>query len=291
MSHGKRARMVIVAGAVMLAGLFLSTSVVRAGENTGRISLNAGVDFPTAYYFRGIKQEDDGFFAQPYGDVTLNLYEGSNGLNSIDATVGLWNSFQTESPGDPDDPTGWYEVDLYGGLTFGLFDNWEVGALYTAYVSPNDSFETTQEIAFSLAYDDSELLGAFALSPQIMFAVEVQGGGATGPDIGTYFELAVEPGLTLIESEDYPVTLSFPLTLGLSLDDYYQHPVTRDDETFGYFDGGLVFGVPLAFIPADYGSWDFSAGVHFLALGDSTKAINSDDSFEAIGIFGISVAY
>ena len=291
MRYGKWARMTLVTSALALAGLFLSASAVRAGENTGRISLNAGVDFTTAYYFRGILQEKNGFIAQPYGDVTFNLYEGSNGINSVDATLGLWNSFQEKSPGDPDDPKSWYEVDLYGGVTMGLFENWTVGGLYTAYISPNDSFETTQEVAFSLAYDDSDLLGALALSPQVLFAVEVQGGGATGPDLGTYFQLSFEPGLTLIESEDYPLHLSIPLTLGLSLDDYYQDPVTGDDSTFGYFDGGLVFSVPLAFIPADFGSWDFSAGVHFLALGDSTQAINNGDSFEAIGIFGISLAY
>ncbi|MFQ5658275.1 MAG: hypothetical protein ACE5G5_12095 [Candidatus Methylomirabilales bacterium] len=286
----KRARMVVVAGAVALAGLFLSTSAVQAGENRGRISLNAGVDFPTAYYFRGILQEKNGFFAQPYGDVTINLYEAEKGLNSVDATVGVWNSFQTKSPGVPDDPTGWYEVDLYGGVTVGFLDNWEVGGIYTAYISPNDSFETTQEIAFSLAYDDSDLLGTFSLSPHFLVAVEFQGGGATGPDLGTYIELGVEPGLTLIESEEYPVSLSIPLTLGLSAGNYYQDPTGRDS-TFGYFDGGLIFSVPLAFIPVDYGSWDFSAGVHLLALGDSTKAINNDDSFEAIGIFGISLSY
>lgn len=284
-------RMGIVASALALASLFLCTSEVRAGENEGRISLSAGVDFTTAYYFRGILQEKDGFIAQPYGDVTINLYEGENGLNSVGATVGIWNSFQTDSPGDPGDPTAWYEADLYGGLTFGLFDNWEAGVIYTAYLSPNGAFTSTQEIAFSLSFDDSELLGAFALSPQILVAVEIKGGGADAVrPLGTYFELGVEPGFTLIESENYPVSLSFPLTLGLSLSDYYQDS-TGDDDTFGYFDLGINLSVPLSFIPADYGSWEVFVKGDFLFLGDNLEAVNSGDAFEAIGTIGISLAY
>ncbi len=285
-------RMGIVASALVMAGLLLSTAVVRAGENQGKISLNAGVDFSHAYYFRGIIQTNKSFVAQPYGDVTFNLYEGENGLNSVGATLGFWNSFQSRNLGDVEDPSAWYEVDLYGGLTFGLFDNWEAGVIYTAYISPNDAFASTQEIAFSLSFDDSELLGAFALSPQILVAVEIQGGGADiKRPLGTYFELGVEPGFTLIESENYPVSLSFPLTLGLSLGDYYQDGTTGDDDTFGYFDLGVNLSMPLSFIPADYGSWEVFVKGDFLFLGDNLETANDGDSFEAIGTIGISLAY
>ena len=293
MSRTTWPRMILLPGVLALAGLFLSTSVVRAGENKGKISLSAGVDFPTAYFFRGILQEDGGFFAQPYGDITFNLYEGEKGLNSVGATLGLWNSFQTNSPiPEPSDPTGWYETDLYGGFTVGFLDNWEVGVTYTAYISPNNSFESTQEISFSLSFDDSELLGAFALSPQILIAVEMQGGGADAQrPLGTYFQLGVEPGLTVIESEKYPVRLSLPLTLGLSLSNYYQDPVTGDDSTFGYFDLGLKLSVPLAFIPADFGSWEAYAKGDFLFLGSSLEAINNDEDFQAIATIGVSLSY
>jgi len=268
MPKGTGTRMAILTSALALASLFLCTSAVRAGENEGKISLSAGVDFSHAYYFRGIIQTNKSFVAQPYGDVTFNLYEGENGLNSVGATLGFWNSFHSR-----------------------LFDNWEAGVIYTAYISPSDSFTSTQEIAFSLSFDDSELLGAFALSPQILVAVEIQGGGAdTVRPLGTYFELGVEPGLTLIESENYPVSLSFPLTLGLSLGDYYQDS-TGDDDTFGYFDLGVNLSMPLSFIPADYGSWEVFVKGDFLFLGDNLEAANDGDSFEAIGTIGIALSY
>lgn len=291
MAQGRPGRLALVAGALALVTFMLGPSVVYAGENKGRISLGAGVDFTTAYFFRGILQEKDGFIAQPYADMTFNLYEGSNGLNSIGATVGIWNSVQSESPGMPTDPKGWYEADIYGGVTFGLFDKWEAGATYTIYTSPNGAFNSTQEIAFSLAYDDSDLLGAFSLSPNILFAIEFQGAGATGPDLGTYFALNVEPGLTVIESEKYPVTLSVPLTLGLGLGDYYQNPTTGESSTFGYFDAGVKLSMPLGFIPADFGTWEVYIKGDFLFLGGATEAINGGDDFEAIGTIGIALAY
>jgi hypothetical protein len=187
-----------------MAGLLLSTSAVQAGENKGRISLSAGVDFSHAYYFRGILQTDKSFVAQPYGDVTFNLYEGENGLNSVGATVGIWNSFHSRNLGDVDDPTAWYEADLYGGFTVGFLDNWEAGVTYTAYISPNNAFSTVQEISFGFSFDDSDLLGAFALSPSLVLAAELSGQADGGSDKGVYLQLGVEPGLTLIESENYP---------------------------------------------------------------------------------------
>lgn len=294
MSRATWTRMALLPSALALVGLFLSTPVVQAGENKGRISLSAGVDFTTAYFFRGILQEDGGFIAQPYGDVTISLYEGEEGLNSVGATLGMWNSFHAGASGGSgttnNDPKIWYEADFYGGFTFGLFDKFETGVTYTAYTSPNTSFKTVQEIAFSLSFDDSDLLGPFALSPSVLLAVEVKGQADGGADKGVYLALGVEPGLTLIESDKYPVTLSMPLTLGLSLSNYYEDG-TGDDDAFGYFDLGVKLGVPLAFIPADFGAWEAYAKADFLFLGDNLEAVNNGEAFQAIGTFGIALSY
>ncbi|MEE8283085.1 MAG: hypothetical protein V3R47_06175 [candidate division NC10 bacterium] len=296
----KRGRIAIVVSALALAGLFSGTSLVgaeeakgSAGPNTGKLSFSAGVDFTTQYFFRGILQENQDFIAQPFGEITATLYEGSEGLNSVSTTVGIWNSLHsgpTGADGETQDPTIWYEADFYGGLNFGLFDNWDAGILYTAYTSPNDSFATIQEIAFSVGYDDSALLGAFALSPHVLWAIEVQGQAEGGTDKGVYMELGIEPGFTLVESENYPVSLAFPVTVGLSLDDYYED-ATGDDDTFGYFNGGIVASMPLGFMPADFGAWEVYVGVNFLVLGDNLEAVNNGDSFETIGTVGISMTY
>jgi hypothetical protein len=296
MSHGLWNRVVIGASLLALAGLVCDTTVSHAqsaGPNTGKISLRAGVDFTTAYMFRGILQEDEDFIAQPFGEITITLHEGSEALNSVTTTLGIWNSFHsgpTGGDGPTDDPKSWYELDFYGGVNFTFLEKFQAGVIYTAYISPNDSFGTVNEIALRFAFDDKDLLGAFALSPSILIAFEIDGQADGGAHEGIYLQIGIQPGLTLIESEEYPVTLSFPVTVGLSLDDYYEFG-TGDDDTFGYLSLGAVFGMPLAFIPASFGSWEIHAGVQFFFLGDNLEAVNDGDSFKALGVIGLSVTY
>ncbi|MCI0483280.1 MAG: hypothetical protein L0Y78_01725 [candidate division NC10 bacterium] len=297
MSRKKWRGMAILVSSLALAGLFLHTAAAQAAEeekgpNKGNVSVGVGVEFPTAYFFRGILQEDDGFIAQPFLETNIKVYEGDAPLNSVSAKLGIWNSFQSESPGVPSDPTSWYEADLYGGLTFGLFDNFQLGVIYTAYISPNNSFGTVQEIAFKIGYDDSKLLGPFALSPSILIAVELDGQADAGltPDEGVYLQLGIQPGFKLFEDAKYPVSVTFPMTLGLGFDDYYEFN-TGNNSTFGYFDLGLIASVPLAFIPAAYGTWEVHAGVHFFFLGDNLETVNGGDSFQAVGTFGLSMVY
>ena len=82
---------------------------------------------------------------------------------------------------------------------------------------------------------------------------------------------------------------SFPVALGLSLSDYYEGE--NGDESFGFFNAGVIVSMPLPAIPAEYGSWEIGGGVNFLFFGDALKSINgSTDDVEPIGIFSISLA-
>lgn len=287
-------RVMTVAALLMLAGCLLATPAVWAGKNEGRISLSAGNDFATAYYFRGILQEKEGVIAQPYADATFNLYDGGQGFNSLGVTLGIWNSFHEKQTGAAGDPKSWYEADLYGSVAIGFLGVLELSPIYTAYTSPNGAFNDVHELAWNLSLDDSKFLGPFALSPYVLVAFEIDGQADGGSHEGVYLELGIEPGFTLGEGGAYPIAVSFPIKAGLSLKDYYemQRPdLTYSDETFGYFDGGIAVSIPLAFIPDSFGSWSLSAAGHFLVLGDHLEAINGGDNFEAIGIFGLSLAY
>ena len=259
-----------------------------ATPNSGRVSLGAGIDFATDYYFRGIIQETDGLITQPYLEAGLALREADSGLQSVSVTVGLWNSLH--SAGDSafaGAPKMWYESDFYASVGFGFADAWSADVTYTAYMSPRGSFGTVRELAVGLGYDDG-LLGPYAT-----FAFELDGQADGGSGEGVYLELGVEPGLDLGDS---PVAVSFPVVLGVNLNEYYQNrPIPDDpeeDSAFGFFQVGAIFAVPLSGIPAAFGSWDISAGVNFLFFGDGLKNINgSDDDVVAIGVFGISLGY
>ena len=288
MAGGRRpARLLSAAAAVALVSGLLTSSAM-AQSNSGQVSFSTGANFSQAYFFRGIVQERSGLVAQPYIDMTFNLFEGTEGLKSVTFTIGQWNSLHT-GPSGSDGPAAnvgaWYESDFYTGFGFGI-DNWEFGVTYTAYLSPNDSFGTVKEVALSLAVDDSALLGTFTLSPHVLMAIELSGQADGGTGEGVYLELGVEPGLSL---EGTPVSLSFPVILGLSLADYYEGTLGNDD-VFGYVDLGLVASAPLL-VPESYGAWEVSGGIHLLSLGDTLTSFNRGDGVQAVGTFGFSIGY
>ena len=270
----------------------LTPAVALAQPNTGKVSFSTGLDFSHAYFFRGIIQETDGFIAQPYGEIAFELFEDTEGLNTGSLALGFWNSLHSGpsgSGGPSVNTTAWYEMDFYAGLSLGLVGQWQGDVVYTQYMSPNDTFSTVKELALSLAFDDSERMGTLALAPYVMLAIETSG-NAAGIESGAYVEFGVEPGLPL---EDSPVSLTFPVTLGLSFSDYYQTVVgmVAENDAFGYFDLGLIASVPLLGVNEGYGSWEISGGVHLLFLGDSLEALNAGDQFQAIGSFGVSIGY
>ena len=261
---------------------------VHAQDDAEKVSGTIGAAATHAYFFRGIRQERDGFLLQPYADLSFNLYTGTEGLTGVDVTVGQRNSLHsgpTGADGDAANVKMWYESDFFAGVILGL-ENWEGRITYTSYLSPNDSFGTVKELALSLQMDDSELLGAFSVAPRVLLAIELDGQLDGGAIEGAYLELGVEPGFEPVEGV---VTLGFPVNLGLSLNNYYESGALFND-TFGFLDVGAVATVPLT-MPEGYGSWEVSGGVKFLALGSYLEAINDGDKYQPIGFFGFSIGY
>ncbi len=284
--HGS---LVVAGAAVVCLALMPVAAQAQEGPNQGKVSASAGVDVTNAYFYRGLFQENQGVIVQPWMDLTLAI----NDTTSL--TFGIWNSFhdaQTGATANGTGPDPWYEADLYITLSKTLTDTLEGSVTYTSYTSPNDAFATINEFALGLAIDDSEIWGDTlpgGLQPAFTVAFESDG-SALGPDEGIYFEFAIEPSCTLIESADYPVTLSIPFTLGLSLTDYYGG--ATNDPNFGFFQVGAVVSMPISCIPADYGAWEASLGVHLLYLSENTELLNDDqDDTEIIINFGISMGY
>jgi hypothetical protein len=297
------ARLGAVALALGLVGFTATGAHAQdKGPNTGRISFSGGIDVPTDYFFRGIVQEkdsflDDSYILQPYGDLTFKLWEGKGPLSAVGLTIGLWNSLHGGPTGveggagglESTDPKIWYESDFYTKLGATFFEDFTASLIYTAYMSPNGRFDTYQELAFGLGYNDSKLLGPFALNPSLLVAFEVNGQADAGRHRGVYLQAGVSPGLTLMEKSRVPLSLSFPLLVGLSLSEYYEFG--GDDETFGYFSGGVAASVPLAFMPAAYGAWQARAGVSVLVLGDALEQVNNREDTEIIGNLGLALTY
>ncbi|HEY7520477.1 MAG TPA: hypothetical protein VIE36_19485 [Methylomirabilota bacterium] len=264
-----------------------------AKPNTGRVSLTAGVDWTTDYYFRGILQEDKDWIVQPYGEISFKLVEGTPTFGNLALTVGTWNSLHggpTGIDGNNTDPDLWYESDFYTKIGWTFLEDFSSAVIYTAYMSPNDRFGTVQELAFSLGWNDSKILGPFALNPSVLVAFEVKGQADAGTSRGVYLQTGIAPGYTFNAKGTYPVTLTVPLLVGLSLSEYYEFG-TGDDDTFGFFQGGVGASVPLAFIPASFGTWTVKGSLSVLHLGDNLRAINNNDRTEVIGTIGLAFTY
>ena len=254
-------------------------------EPARRVTLTAGFDFLTAYMFRGIYQEDRGLIFPPFVDLGLSVYEGDGALKSVTLNGGNWNSLHSGPSGNSGQGNAWYEADYYGSASFTI-GNWTPGALFTSYTSPNDVFNTVNELAAVLSYDDSA--SAFPLSPRAMVAFELKGQADGGDRRGTYLELGIGPEITLIDAPRYPVTLALPVKLGMSLKDYYEGPAGSG--RFGFFDFGGRASVPLAFLNGRT-TWEVHGGVNFLLLGDNLRLLNEGDRVKPIGVIGMSVTY
>jgi len=302
--------MALVAAALTLPAWNTAQAQEDAPVNTGALTFSAGIDFATHYWFRGLAQENEGLIAQPWAEVGINVYSNDQpgaALTSADLSLGIWNSVheaRTGAAGATDvDP--WYEADVYGGASFEWFGSFTTGVSYTFLTSPSDAFVTTEELGLSFGYDDSqhwadmgvEIPGFSGLQPSFSVIFETDGGADAGTELGTYFEIGISPSFTLIPSEDYPVTLGLPLTVGLG-SDYYEDGMGNDDG-FGYVDFGADVSLPLSFMPAEVGSWSAYAGVHVIVLGDAAETIagpmgfgvTAGDSAEVYGTFGLSMEY
>jgi hypothetical protein len=119
----------------------------------------------------------------------------------------------------------------------------------------------------NLSYDDTSLLGAFALHPHFTVLWEAGAPGFAGLKAhGWYYEIGVAPSYTFLKSSKYPITLALPNTVGLGdSSGFYGH------NNFGYFSTGATLSVPLAFIPSGFGSWTVTAGYTYYYLGTTVR--------------------
>ena len=265
------------------------TPKAEPGVEPSKIHFNGGVDFTNAYFFRGIMQDRGAFIVQPYGSLSLDLYESDSLKVSVNA--GMWNSFHdsaVNATATDGFERNWYEADWSLGIN-ATAGKWTFGAQYVWETSPSGAFGTVQEIDLSITFDDSEALGAWKLSPSLLLAIETGSHFADGAGRGIYLQPSISPGF----DADMPLlgktSFTFPIVVGLSLSNYYQDSAGHD-QTFGYVDIGAkaAFALP---VPKTYGAWNVTLGMHYLALGTHAADLNGGKHGEVIGTIGIALSF
>jgi hypothetical protein len=265
----------------LLFAVVLGGTTSSASAQSKRATFNGAIDFPTVYFFRGIRQEADPKFTTfVAGDVGVSLLaDGSGGVKTAGVNFGTWNAFLTGTSGsEPLADNPFYESDLYASVTLGFGGGVSLTPMFTAYTSPNDVFKTVKEISFKVAHANKAATYA-------LMAFEIGGDDSGqadgGSELGTYLELGVGPSWPLADGK---ATLTVPVKVGLSLKDYYE--LGGVDNKFGYVVGGALVTVPFA-----GGKANVHGGVDFYGLGDTTKAANNGDAGQVIGSIGVGVTF
>ncbi len=212
-----------------------------ADINNGAISFSLGTDVVSKYIFRGYELAEDGVIVQPYAELVASLAPG------LDIYLGTWASLGTETSGTNNQH--WFETDYYFGISAGEdlhgLPGFAFDLSYVNYTYPSDAAPQYEEIDFTVAYDDSA--NSIAFSPYALVAVEFDTQGA-GDDDNIYAEIGGSLDFDIIESDTYPVSVSIPVALGLSLDEFYVDD-GGDNEFFGFLSVGANASVPLELHP------------------------------------------
>jgi len=236
------------------------------------ITGDIGFNITSQYIDRGMVRENQGVIGQPYFDLYFNLYEGDGFLNRVSFVLGAWSSLHSAKTQqglaegrDSSSTPAWYEFDYSAGFAFTVAKNLTITPSYIEFNSPNDAFDTARAFNIRLDYDDSDLLGAFALHPHVTYLRELENKVGTGSSKGNYYEVGLTPALPAFG----PVTVTIPLTAGFGSNRFY-----ATNQGFGYFSGGVNAAVALDFIPAAYGTWTLNAGASYYYLNGSLSQAN-----------------
>ena len=258
------------------------------------ITGDIGFAFVSTYYSRGILQGPQGkagFDFQPYMDLYFKLYEDDNAafLNKVQLQLSFWANVASDTKPKYGGATNqgirnWTEFDWMPGVQFTLAKNFTLTVSYFEFDYPSQGASPQRSINSTIAYNDSGLLGTWALNPHFTFLQEITGnnnsggghaglgygpgGPGTGNKLGQYYEPGIAPSFTFMKSSKYPITLTLPVTVGLGSSGFY-------GTGFGYVSAGGNFSVPLAFIPSSFGAWTANVGGTYYYLGKTLATQNS----------------
>jgi hypothetical protein len=257
------------------------TVVQQAQESC--ITGDLGVNVVTQYVSRGLVFENQGAITEPYADLYLRVYQGDGFINKVTVNGGVWDSFQSRHT-DAGTVTGtpgvsssrfWYESDITAGVSITFLKNFTITPSYFTFMSPNEAFSQFQGLNLKLAYDDTDLLKAFALHPEVTVLWELDGKAGTGSSEGVYYEVGIAPGCPIPGVKD--LTFTLPVTAGFGSHNFYgrvdsKGNVTQDN--FGYLSVGANLSYALSFIPKCYGAWTVNGSATYYYLGNVLADFN-----------------
>jgi hypothetical protein len=255
--------------------------------NQARIHLHGDLTVASADFFRGqfrgVQEDLDDWAIKPTLAMTLELFRNWNVIRELNLTAGMETGFSDTDPfprGELDSFNWWYMANPYVGVSMRLVGGILAGVTYTYYDSPNNALAAFDEFALTAKYVGADTLGMVNLQGKLAFP--------TDTDDGVYFEVSARPAFQVTIQES-PITISFPLILGIGIDDYYGN---ENVET--YLTAGVIGSVPLPVDPGQFGDWRVNLGIDFTFRDDALRDIERfDDGGSTVtrGFVGLSFMY
>jgi uncharacterized protein (TIGR02001 family) len=227
--------------------LMITAAMVAGAVSAADVS--AGVDFASAYVFRGVTL-NDGFVMQPYAEISgLPIPEEYGSL-----AVGIWANYDIDSVGS--DGSSVSEIDYYISYTLPV-ELLDISVGYCEYTYPNGG-DSDQELSLSLGS---------AIGTNGLYA-----------SVGVYYGIggAIENSWYIQPALDYEVSLSDALSASAGVSVGY---AVIDDGESGFNDASVSLGLGYALND----TWSLSAGVSYVMQLDDD--VLTDDAYD-VGLIG-----
>jgi len=238
---------------------------------------DTGFNFVSAFFAYGLLAENQGVIAEPFLDVNYTAIEVDGLVSKVTLGLQLWSSLHSAgTDATKNNPVPWwYEFDYYLPVGVTITKDWTLTGTYLDYEFLGGAFAAQRAVEGTISYDDSHLLGLFALHPHALLLYNFQGVLGVARTAAWYGEVGVSPGLSLAAKSNYPVTVIFPVIVGVG--DRHFYPV----DAYGFFSATVNGSVPLAFLPKSMGGWSANAGFTYLNLGASAVTLNANQDHNA----------
>lgn len=267
-----------------------AASEASGGSWADRVSLTLSADWTTAYFFRGVRQEDEGFILQPAAALSVAAFKTDD--LTVNLNFSTWHSLHdNRTAARADAGSGyraWYEADYVAGASV-VSGPWTFGLAYAWLDSPSDAFVQVQEVQLSGAFDDSGPMGAWALKPTALVVIESGRGATDGRDRGSSLQLGINPGLDVQLTDSMKLRVDLPTNAGFSLGRYYQE-ASGGDDWFGFASSGPKLTLPLP-LPTGWGAWSLTGSATFIHLGDNARDFNGGNPNQWFFGAGIVVTF
>jgi hypothetical protein len=242
----------------------IAQDAVSARLHLPKLSGSIEVAVADRYIYHGYVAEDRGPVVQPYLYLEGQFYTGTGWLSSASVVLSIFNSLQFHHEGirtQNEMLRTWYEAQFEPGVSLVFAEALTLSARYVRLESPNGAFVAGNAVTIELELDDERWLGAFALHPRFLWFTPITYESDPEGEKGHYFEAGITPGVTIAKNSAYPISLSFPVTIGFGDQHYFL------GERFGFVSAGVTASVPLAFVPKEFGSWSVSSSALYYRLG------------------------